>query len=108
MIEIRNRETGEAKTLPTLQAVADFLADREDAKDWDGHQALGKLPKPSREQDDKKPEENEAPADGAQDEPGEPESQKAAEASEPKKAAPAKTAKPAAKKVAAKKGAGRK
>lgn len=33
MIEIRNRETGEAKTLPTLQAVTDFLADREDVKD---------------------------------------------------------------------------
>ena len=81
MIEIRNRETGEAKNLPTLQAVADFLADREDAKDWDGHQALGKLPKPSREQDADNPEENETPADGTK-------------ASEPEKATPAKTAKP--------------
>lgn len=108
MIEIRNRETGEAKTLPTLQAVTDFLADREDVKDWDGHQALGKLPKPSREQEDKNPEENEAPADGAQDEPGEPENPEPEKADEPKKATPVKTVKPAAKKVAAKKGAGRK
>ena len=49
MIEIRNAKTGEAKALNDRQHVADFLAGRDDAEDWEGVSNLGPLPAPSVE-----------------------------------------------------------
>lgn len=46
-IEIRNAATGEAKNFHDKQGIADFLAGRADADQWEGFQNLGELPPPS-------------------------------------------------------------
>ncbi len=43
-IEIRNSATGESKHFSGKQAIADFLAGLDDAKDWTGYECLGPLP----------------------------------------------------------------
>jgi hypothetical protein len=43
-IFIRNTVTGEEQNFADKQAIADFLAGREDAADWEGYQNLGELP----------------------------------------------------------------
>lgn len=48
-IEIRQDQTGEARTFGSKQAVADFLAGRDDAPHWEGYQNLGPLPDPTAE-----------------------------------------------------------
>jgi hypothetical protein len=47
MIEITHAKTGEFKTLPGKQEVADFLAGRDDADQWTGHERYGALPDPT-------------------------------------------------------------
>lgn len=47
LIAIRNAITGLEKQFPSLQHIADFLAGRDDAADWTGHEALGPLPEPT-------------------------------------------------------------
>lgn len=46
-IEIRNKVTGRAVTLPGKQAVADFLAGL-DKSEWEGFTCLGELPEPTQ------------------------------------------------------------
>lgn len=47
MIEITHAQTGEFKALPGKQEVADFLAGRDDANEWTGHERYGSLPAPT-------------------------------------------------------------
>ncbi len=44
MIEITHTQTGEYKNFPDKQEVADFLAGRDDAGQWTGHERYGALP----------------------------------------------------------------
>jgi hypothetical protein len=44
MIEITHSATGEFKQFPDAQAIADFLASRQDAAEWTGWEFLGALP----------------------------------------------------------------
>ncbi len=64
MIEITHTQTGEYKNFPGKQEVADFLAGRDDADQWTGHERYGALP-------DATPQEVSAAVEGNQDqEPG--------------------------------------
>lgn len=83
--EIRHAATGEAKNLPSKQAIADFLHERgETAEQWEGVACLGELPPPSADV--------QAPAEAAP---------------APKAKAPPKPKAPAAKKAAPAKKAGK-
>lgn len=85
MIEIRQSETGESKHFHGKQEIADFLAEREDAASWTGHEGLGELPAPTATvTEPEAAESTEAPeAPEAEETPGEPETSAPAEAAPP-------------------------
>ena len=94
MIEIRHRETGEAKTAdPAGKSPTSGLTVKT-SRTGNGHQA------PAKPADRTRTLANEVPRRRRLHEPGEPESQ---ELEKPKKATPVKTVKPAAKKAGGRK-----